>query len=275
MLSHVEVRNALGDLLDLQLTDPSSGFLIEEFGGLGPVKATIVSSSFAAMDGTQYQSSRRENRNITLQLALVPDYISSSVRNLRQQLYNFFMPKSEVNLKFYLIDGLVVEINGRVESCEPVLFTKEPKINISILCFDPDFLDINEVILSGTTVTDSTETLISYDGTIETGIVFTMTLNHAASSFTIYHRTPDGSIRTLDFAASLLTGDVLMISTVSGDKAVILTRSGVSSSFLYGMSAQSNWIELQPGDNYIRVYCTASGAPIPYAIAYTPRHGGL
>lgn len=273
MIDHVEVRTAAGALLDLPLNDASSGLIVEDIGGLGPVKASIVSSSFAGLDGSQYQSSRRENRNITIRLALEPDYYTTSVRDLRTMLYRFFMTKSQVNLTFYMADGLVVTIDGRVESCEPVLFTNEPKVDISILCFDPDFLVPTPATLSGGTVSDTTETLVHYDGSIEAGITFTLNLNRSLSAFTIYHKLPDNSVRTSDFAISLASGDTFTFNTVSGNKFVTLVRSGVSTNPLYAMSPQSNWIELQPGDNYLRVYAT--GASIPYSVTYTPRYGGL
>jgi hypothetical protein len=57
MLTGVEVRTIQDNLLALSLDDPSSGFIIEEIEGLDPVKASVVSSSFATMDGEQYQFS--------------------------------------------------------------------------------------------------------------------------------------------------------------------------------------------------------------------------
>ena len=60
MLTRVEVRNDHGNLLNLSLQEILGGFIVEEIQGLDPVAATIVSSSFAQLDGEQYQSSRRE-----------------------------------------------------------------------------------------------------------------------------------------------------------------------------------------------------------------------
>lgn len=273
MLNMLEARTNQGTLLSLPLGDISDGFILTDVKGLDPVKATLVSSSFAERDGAQYHSSRREPRNIKLQIEFEPNYISSSVRSLRQRLYVFFMPKSEVNLRFYDSSGLTVNISGRVESFETPLFTKDPVVDISIICFDPDFIDMDSIDLSGNTTSTTTETTIVYDGTTETGIQFVLNLNRSLSEFTIYHKPPDGTIRSLDFSASLISGDVLTISTVSGSKGVKLTRSGVSSSLLYGISPQSNWIEFMRGDNKIRVY--AVGAPIPFTLTYINRYGGL
>lgn len=277
MLNRVEASNSQGAMLSLPLEDISGGYVIEEINGLDPVKATLVSSSFANRDGSQYQSSRREDRNITLRIGLEPDYVSSNVQGLRKGLYRVFMPKTEVKLRFHMTDG-VVDIWGRVESLETALFTQEPAVDISIICFDPDFIDPTPVEVpwstTDSTVDPATLLTINYLGTIETGIELVMNLNRSLNEFTIYHRLPDNSLQILEFAAPLVAGDVLTLSTISGAKGATLSRAGIVSSLLYGISPQSKWIELVgPGENYIRVY--AGGAAIPLTIKYSNRYGGL
>lgn len=274
MLETVEFRNVAGALLTLPLEDVVSGYLLDDVQGLDPVKAVLVSSSSANIDGSQYQSARREDRNLKFIIGLEPNFsVGETVRMLRTALYGFLMPKSEVTMKFTLIDGLEVEIKGRVETFETAIFSKDPAVEIVVLCFDPDFIDPIPVTLSGNTVSDMTETLIAYPGTVETGIELTININRTVSEITVYHRPADGTTRTLNFAESLVAGDILKISTVVGNKYATLTRLGVTSSILNGVSPQSNWVELQNGNNYIRVY--AEGAAIPYTISYIKRHGGL
>lgn len=273
MLTQVEVRTTLGKLLVLPMDDISGGYVIEDILGLDPVKATLVSSSFANLDGAKYQSSRRETRNILLKLGLEPNYITKSVRDLRIHLYSFFIPKTQISLRFYMSDDLVVDIIGIVETCETALFTKEPKVNISIMCFDPDFVELDPIVVAGDTVADLDEFNIEYGGSVETGIQFVLNVDRALSEFTIYHRPADNILRTFDFSASLEADDILTINSVVGEKYITLSRLSTLTSLLYGKSPQSNWIELMPGDNHFRVY--AVGVPIPFTITYTPRHGGL
>jgi hypothetical protein len=272
-LYKVDVTNNQGTLLSLELANISNGILLADIDGLGPVKATLVSSSFARLDGEQFHAARREARNIIFKIKLRPDFVSTTARDLRSQLYNFFMPKSPVDLKFYMDDGLTVNISGYVETCEPNIFTQEPAVDVSIMCFQPDFVDVTTQTISEDTVSDTTELDVEYDGTVETGIVFTLNLNRTESDFTIYHRAPDGALRQLDFSESLLSGDVLVINTNPGTKSATLTRTGTSTSILNGVSPQSNWISLSKGTNTIRVYAT--GAAIPYTITYMNKYGGL
>jgi hypothetical protein len=278
MLTKLDVSTSQGNLLSFQLDDDTSGYLVQNIDGLDPVKATLVSSSFAGVDGEQYQSARRETRNIKLTVGLDPDPLTDTVRGLRKQLYGYLMPKSEVTLTFYDDEAPTVNIVGRVESLETALFTQEPAVDVSIICYDPDFVDPVGVHLPASghvlqTTSGTSDAVISYDGSVDTGTVITLNVNRTLSDFTIYHQPPNDDLRQLDFSAPLVAGDVLTISSVTGDKGVTLTRAGTQSSLLYGMSPQSSWIELMPGDNLLHIYAT--GAGVPYTIDYVTKYGGL
>lgn len=274
MLTRVEVRTSQGALLSLPLEDVLNGYILAGVEGLDPVKATLVSSSSANQDGAQYQSARREPRNLKLKLELEPDYVTNSVESLRKNLYDYLMPKDEVQLRFVHDNGLEVDILGVVESNEAPLFVKEPAVDVSLMCFRPDFIDPIPVEISGTSTELEDETDITYVGNIDTGFVMTLDLNRAESAITIYLRAPNGALTQLDFAAPLLDGDKLVISTVNGSKGAWVTRAGVESSILYGIPPQSGWPHFVKGVNKLRVYATGSPA-IPYTLEYMTRYGGL
>lgn len=273
MLTRVEVQSAQGALLDLPLEDLVTGFLLDEVEGLDPVKATITTSSFANLDGSQYQSSRREDRNIVLTILLEPDWSANqSVSDLRRSLYDYFMPKSPVNLTFYSTSGNPVKIAGRVESFETPLFSADPAVKISIICFDPDFYEEVPLTIAGNTTATTTYVPHDYTGTAETGVLFTLNVNRTLGSFSIDVATALGQ-QTLSFTGSLLAGDVVKINTTPGVKSVRLTRAGAESSFLWGVSPESDWVSLKPGSNDIRVFAT--GAAIPFTMDYIRKYGGL
>lgn len=273
MLSEVEVRTAQGNLLVMPLEDVSNGIVITEIEGLDPVKATIVTSSFANQDGTQYHTSSREDRNIIFHLNLEPDYVTDTVADVRKRLYSYFMPKSPVSFTFRDSEGLEVDISGRVESCEAPPFTKEPKMDVSILCFDSDFVDMTPVEIPGFTTDTTDPIVIDYIGNVESGIKFELFIDRSISEFTLYSTSADGILRTMDFAAPMVAGNVLTIVTIPGQKSAMLSMAGTPTSILYGVSPHANWLELQPGENSVRVY--AEGAPIPYLITYFTRYGGM
>lgn len=269
MINLVRATNKAGSVLELPIAETLNGFAVQEIDGLDPVKATIVTSSFAQQDGTQYQSSRRDQRDIKLSIGLEPDYVVTTTQGLRSQLYRFFMPKSEVALSFVDDDGRVFNISGRVETCEAPLFVQEPQMDVVIICFDPDFVEDEQVQVFGNTTNTSDQMEIVYDGTVETGIEFNLTVNRTITAFSIYHTLPNGDVRTLDFTYPLTAYQVLTITTSPGQKGANIT--GVS--VLYGITPESNWISLEPGSNFIRVY--AEGVPAPFNIKYTNKYGGL
>jgi len=282
LLRSIDAINSRGFMLALSLEDISAGYVVKKIEGLDPVKATLVSSSFANQDGEQYHSSRRVPRNIKIKLGLEPDYSVQGVKELRDQLYNFFMPENPITLGFNLfdkfavsvfLDDLKVQIPGRIESFDSDMFTQDPEVDISIMCFNPDFFDPIPVVFSGVTVADLTQTILTYIGTIDTGVTFTLTFDRDVNQFTIYHQPPDNTMKTVDVAYPFLAGDTFKITSIVGSKSVRLIRDGVETSILYAQSPQSAWLELQPGDNNLRVY--AEGAPIPYTIEYTNKYGGL
>jgi hypothetical protein len=282
ILSALKLTNGQGSVLNLPLGDPSNGYVVKNIDGLGPVKATLVSSSFANMDGEQYHSARRSARNIVISLVLEPDYGVMDAKTLRDMLYRFVMPKSSVKVTFTLFDQfsisiveqtLELEIMARVESCEPPLFAREPTIDISLMCFDPDLVDPRLIDYVGTTTSDLTMRSIDYVGTVDAGVLFTFRPNRPVNEFTIYHQPPDQTLHTIEFAYPLLTDDVVAISSVPGSKFARLVRDGVESSVLFAISSQSDWFTLQPGSNAFRVYAT--GDPVPFDIEYTVKYGGL
>lgn len=277
MLTKIDAEDLQGHTLSLPLQPSTPGYIIKEIEGLDPVKSTITSSSFAQLDGSQFQSAKRESRNIVLKIGMEPYYGGgSTVAQLRATLYAYFMPKNTVNLKFYIDDVFSYSILGQVESCESSLFTKDPEITISLICFDPNFSGPAELPVSGNSVDASTEQTIALIGNVETGYRFVMTINRVGvTGISISNRRPDASVAQMDITPSsaFLSGDIITISTEFKKKYATLTRGGVPSSILYAVSATSKWGPLWPGDNYYRVRVT--GAAIPFSLYYTPKYGGL
>jgi hypothetical protein len=276
MLNNVVITNSQGNVLVLYLAQISSGLVVTSIEGLDPPKATLVSSTFSTMDGAQYQGGRGETRNIKFRLGLEPDWSVENVQDVRRRVYEYFMPKSSIKMHFFDDASLLVpnEIFGIVESVETPLFTSDPAVDISVMCFEPDFVSTEETIFSGNTVSDASETILTYEGTVETGFEFHLDINNDdLDQFTIKTRTPNGLVRTMDFAYAMGDENDFYLSTVPGSKYVELTYLGNRFSILHAMDRASPWIDLKPGINYINVYSTTIA--IPYTISYFNRYGGL
>jgi hypothetical protein len=269
----LEVTNARGNVLSLQLEEDDGPYQVADIDGLDPGKATLVSTTSAGEEGATYQSGKRPPRNIKLKLELDPDFDPKSYEDLRDDLYTWFMPKAQISMRYFMTSGLSVDIAGVVESMDSPLFTDDPDVNVSIMCFKPDFIDNRLVSIEGFSVDDTTNMEIDYPGSVEAGTVVTINFNRSVSDFTIYNTDEGGQLQKLDFSGSLINGDKLVISSLRGNKGITLTRAMASSSYLYGRSSQSSWISLEQGTNQFRVY--AEGDPIPYTVEYIVRYGGL
>lgn len=281
MLSKVDVTSPQGAQLELPLGDPLEGYLVKDIEGTDPVKATLVSSSVANMDGEQYHSSRREARDLTFKIGLEPGGANGSGRALRANLYNFFMPKAKVNMQFHESELGILEIEGIVESFDCPMFVQELEATILVRCYESNFVELEPDTFEGVTTSATNEMQINYNGTVETGFAFSITADQdMPSGFTIFHRAPDNSFSSLEFTEPLSAGDVLDISTISGAKGATLTSEITGTdSILYGVTPYSNWINLFPGINDIRVYVEeveeGVNVEIPFTITYTVQHGGL
>ena len=273
MLERVDITNSRGNILTLMMEESESPYQVVDIDGLDPVKAELVSTSYAGTDGEDFQSAKLGARNIKIKLDLDPDFDPKTYADLRRDLYAWFMTKAQVTLRFFLSTGLYVDILGVVEEMSSPLFSEDPEVTISLMCYKPDFIDTRMVTIDGMTVADTTNTEIEYPGNVEAGTVLTLNVNRSMADFTIYNQDEGGNLSRLDFTGALLAGDVLVISSLQGNKGITLTRASVTSSFLYGRSAQSSWIKFVEGLNQFRVY--ALGDPVPYVLEYLVRYGGL
>lgn len=276
MLTRMDIVNGHGDVLALSIADASSGYLVKEITGLDPVKATLVSSTMAQVDGAQFQSARRDPRNPVLTLGLRPWLVSdsSSAADLRKNLFKYAMPKSVVLLRFYVDGALFAETAAVVESLSNPMFAEDPVVTISFMCYDPDLYDPETTTITGLTTSGSTPQTVHYDGTTESGILFTINFDQSVSDITLHNTQPDGTAQVFEVQGSFVSGDSLVVCTIPGSKAVTFTHSGVPSSLLYGVVTPAGWISFANGDNSFRVFI-AAGTPIPFTVEYVNKYGGI
>ena len=273
MLSQVEVLSDQGATLILPVGEDSNGFYIKNIDGLDPVSASLSSSAFGQLDGEVEQGARRDKRNVVITVGLEPDYISRTVSQMRRELYQYFMPKSKVSLRFISDDLETVIIRATVEDMDSPLFTNEPEAVISLIAYKPDFLSLVETTVSASSTASSTDTDLVYPGSVSAGFLLQMNVNRSISGFVLNQTLPDNSQKTLEFQYPMVSGDILQLSTVAQNKFATLTHGSTIKSALSGVSPQANWLQLAPGTNKIRV--SLAGAAIPYTIKYTARYGGL
>lgn len=273
MLTMVTVDGPRGTLY-LPLTDASQGYVVKDIQGLDPVKATLSSSTLATMDGAIFQNARREPRNITMTIGLESDYVSNTVADLRTNLYAYLMTKGIVTFSLYKDPGEpFAKTVAIVEDVNNNMFTTDPEINVSLMCYDPDLYAPSETVLQSTSDPDGDLTQLYYPGTSETGITLDITVPSISGEVRIVNTRPDTVQQMLRVAGNFVVGDQLTIDTNPGTKRVGIKRSGIAISGLYLLDKTSSWISLQEGTNQFQVYY--NGAPTPYTVRYIVKYGGF
>ena len=131
----LKVENIKGAVLEL--TDNEEDYQIANIEGITPPNANINTSTYANGDGSAFNSSKIPNREIVITV-----YINGDVSQNRLKLYKYFRNKQWCKI-YYEDDNRNVFIEGYVQTFEVPIFVQKQVAQISILCPDPYFKDIN------------------------------------------------------------------------------------------------------------------------------------
>lgn len=262
----LRIENHKGEVLDF----PSSeAYTVYKITGLNPPAVTINTTSNATTDGMTVNSKRVDKRNIVIYA-----YINGDVETNRIALYKYFPSKQTV--KIYFSNGSRdVYIEGEVETIEIDPFAQRQRAQISILCPQPYFLAVEEIITSFSAIsalfefpfsiaksgveisaiTTNIRKSIVNEGDIESGIIIRLFAIGDVVNPVIYDVLRKTYIK-LNF--TMQTNDEIVINTHAGKKRITLIRYGVEYNIMGNMVADSSWLTLFPGDN-VFTYSAHSG----------------
>lgn len=252
----LSVENEKGDILDL-FPNPNYATIIT---GLNPPNASINTSSAANFDGSKYNNSKANERNIVITIYIYPD-----VEKNRLNLYKYF--KSKKNSKIYYSNSSRnIFVEGYVESFEVDLYENPQKAQISLICPDAYLSDINEITTSFfaaepcfefpfsidkngipfSEITLNKEKSIVNVGDVETGMIIDISAIGTVLNPKIYNtETNEYFILNLQMDE----GDRIIVNTNEGQKAVTLTHLGETSNVINKLEMNSTWFKLNVGDN--------------------------
>lgn len=279
----LKVKNGSGEVLNFST---SNEYLVYKINGLAPPKATINSSVNATEDGTSINSSRLENRNIVIYLA-----INGDVEKNRIALYRYFTPKNMVTL--YFKNGTRdVYIEGIVELIECDLFTNRQVAQISIICPNPFFRSVENYTttfsdveswfqfpfsisgagmpLSG--INTNIRKSIVYEGDVTSGIIIELFATGTVVNPIVYN-VLDKTQMALNF--TMHESDKIVINTNFNQKSITLIRNGVSSNALGYLVPDSKWFMLNAGDNVFTYDADAGNSYLQITFSTSLLYGGV
>lgn len=257
------------DLSPLSLpTFGPSRFPIQFIDGLGPVKAEVSSSGYANLNEDHHQGSRVGARNIVLTLDLAPNYSTDEdPEQIRAELYHYMAPLQWIDMVFDTGAG-DRRISGQVESFESPLFTREPAVQISILCFQPYFQSSSYVSFSGRTVNNAAFSVMN-NGTEPVGFELDVSLLGTGTGVEV--RTTSG----IRFHRGVANGNSLEMDTRPRFKRAVLATADGEVNLLPYSDYDRVWPELSPGPNNLIVNRMGGAGNNDVEIRFRERYSGL
>lgn len=282
---NARIESSTGEVL--LLTGNENVYQIVSIDGLNPPPAQINTTPIVGMDGGLFNSSKLETRNIVITVR-----INGAVEKNRLQLYRYFRTKDWCRF-FYSNGSLDVYIDGYVERVECGLFSNNETAQISIICPQPYFRALAEV------VSDVSHTLglFVFPFSIElgdpipfsdysasrvaevingsqssTGVDIRIVFASSATTITIQNVTTG---ETMQLVYTFQTGDIVEISTYQGHKAVTLTRSGVVSNLFTALQPGASFFQLQPGGNYFAFITDGNDEDIRITFTHADEYRGV
>ena len=279
----ITVQSNIGEKLILD----SLKFPVIAVEGLTPSTATINTTTIATVDGSFFNNSRVEPRNIVL--TIVPE---GEPEKARQTLYRFFKAKYPVRL-FFKTKYRDVFIDGFTENFAGGLFEAKQSFQISVICPQPFFKDVNTVVVKQESVQDaltfpfsmpesgvalsSIETAFEVDvhnvGEEMTGLKISLFASDTVLVPKIVNQTTG---ETFSLEVEMLEGEKIEIDTRKGQKSIKLMKNdGTSENILNKIVKGSKWFQLQTGENIFNFSCLHGVESFQVSYSFNPLYEGV
>lgn len=272
----------------LQLTQ-NPNYTIKEVSGLDPPEAIINKTRNANTDGSEFNSSYLNDRQIIITMT-----IEAPAEENRNNLYIYFRSKKAVKIAYK--NGIRdVFAKGIVKDIDVQFFAKKQIAQITIDCMNPYFLEnedasgdisatqqlfefpfaIEEPIpFSEISTTEPIE--VVNEGNDPTGVIITITPISSRSIYgPIYVKNLTNGL-TFKINLILHQGESLIIDSIKGEKSVKKIDGSTETNVINEMNRTSEWIELIPGINRLLITEGTTGIPQNNAsISFTPKYQGV
>lgn len=266
-------------LLSLPVTvpDKNSPYIVKDIDGVGPMKVDFATSEYAGWDGGFIHDHSAGMRNIVMKIGYKPKFSAGeTIQDLRRALYRAMGPGMAVELRFYTgpTNTDTYRIKAHVESMDPVIFARDPEIQVSFMCDDPYFSSLSNVVVSGNT--GSINDITSKVGTAPSGFVFLLSANASAGRVNLKTVGGDPSEKFIEWLGGVDAGDKLEITTIRGKKNVrVIPATGTPYIRVSGIASYSTLsLVVGPRDN--KFFPTLNlDRVMPYTLTFMPKWNGI
>lgn len=240
----------------------NEAYVVESIEGLDPPEATINTTRNANLDGSVFNSSYVNNRQIIITMA-----INGPAEENRIQLYRYFKSKYPVRL-YYKNGSRDIYIDGYCKKPQIEFFNQKQIAQITIICPEPFFNGSVQEVINFSSIQPSFEFPFSVedppgeiefgeilaevekdiinDGDVETGAEIYLRARGSVTNPIIYNSETNEYFK---LNLSMVMGDEVYINTKKKQKAVEFTHNGITTNIIGNLVNGSTWFTLNPGDN--------------------------
>lgn len=269
------------------------GFIIDSIDGIYEISASVKSTEYGATDGSHYNGTVVPQRNIVINGRIISDY-----KNKRSMLYRVFRPGSNGQF-LYTEAGETRVIDYQMEFCKlPDTKDKIKEVQISLICVDPYFRGSNDIRVTmaswisgfefphefldggeefGYKSSELIKTITNENGVNGIGMTITIGAIGSVTNPKIYHVEKGEyiAIGTSEHPFTMDSSDTVVIETTTGKKKVRKIRNNVETPVDEYLDPNSEFIQLNTGDNTLR-YAADSGEDLMnVTISYRMRYLGV
>ena len=256
----LKIENIKGQVL--KLTQNESKYQVIEITGLEPPQAIINKVRAANRDGSIFNSSFLEERNIVLTVLL-----AGEVEKNRLKLYDI-LGTGEYCKIYYSNDSRNVYCEGHVEAIETDLFSQKQEIQISIICENPYLYDLNQIYVDISKAFNNFEFPFAIEKAgreiaiinenrhaeiinsgVTTGLEMTLytPIQDAVVSNPVIYNAKTGEF--LKINTDIQYGEVVVVNTTKGKKSIKKIINGVEQNIINSLETGSTWHQLNSGHN--------------------------
>ncbi len=229
------LENEHGDQLNLTIT--ANRYMTSAIDGLYPPNGTISTSSYAGMNGSYLNNAFIEKRNVVISFEMR----GFGIEKRRHELYRVVKTSRYIKV-YYRTANIDVYTEGYVETCEIENFEQFTSGQISIICLDIYWYSTETQIAEYSQVLGAFHFIFPDDDkpfplgkyntqnimTIQNDgdeVGFTLEISGGpAKNPTLYNAETD---EYMQIVGDIEEGDIIRITTKTGNKTVTLEREGV------------------------------------------------
>lgn len=275
------INEAIVDLND------GERFEVISVSGLNPPSASLFTSKSPNRKGLKHNGSTLNERVVVIQIKLL-----GNVEESRNALYMWAEP--EQYAKIYYQNGVKsVYCEGYVEACDVDMFSDNEVMNVEILCGDPYFKDMQEIIVEisnnikqftfafaidsagipFSTLKENNITSVVNAGA-ETGAQFIIRCTEPITSLVIFDA--DDTTRQFKINRSFDTSWQIVIDTEGSPKTCkAIGPDGMIVNILRYVSGSPTWFNIKKGNNRFGYLANNGAAAVEMTIRFTNKYMGV